>query len=52
MVDLPPVERVIGGKEMANRIQGPYDGPIRIPIRLIPNAISQVGFTKITGKEF
>jgi sarcosine reductase len=52
MVDLPPVERVIGGKEMANKIQGPFDGTIRIPIRLIPNAISQVGFTKITGKEF
>lgn len=52
MVDLPPVERVIGGKEMAIRIQSPFDGPMRIPIRLIPNAISQVGFTKITGKEF
>jgi len=52
MVNLPSVERVIGGKTMAIDIQGPFDGPMRIPIRIIPNAISQVGLTKITAEEF
>lgn len=52
MVDLPPVERVIGGDQMGMGIDGPFDGPIRIPIRLIPNAISHVGLTKLTAEEF
>jgi glycine reductase len=52
MVDLPEMERVIGGESMAIDIQGPFDKPMRVPIRMIPNAISQVGFTKITTEEF
>ena len=52
MVDLPSVEQVIGGKTMAIDIQGPFDGAMRIPIRMLPNAISQVGLTKITAEEF
>ncbi len=52
MIELPPVKRVIGGDTMAIDIQGPFDGPMRIPIRMIPNAISQVGLTKITVGEF
>lgn len=51
MVDLPPMERVIGGKEMAMGMKGPFDGSMRIPIRLIPNAISHVGFTHVRGEE-
>ena len=52
MIDLPSVERVMGGKEMAMGMKGPFDRPMRIPIRLIPNAISHVGFTHVTGEEF
>ncbi len=52
MVDLPSMERVIGGKSMANDIDGLFDKPMRIPIRMIPNAISQLGFTKVTTEEF
>lgn len=52
MVNLPSVERVIGGREMSIGIKGPFEKPIRIPIRLIPNAISPIGFTKLTGEEF
>jgi glycine reductase len=52
MVNLPPVERVIGGDKMAVGIPGPYDGPMTIPIRFIPNAVSQAGLTKITTEEY
>lgn len=52
MVDLPSMELVIGGKSMAIDIQGPFDKPMRVPIRMIPNAISQLGFTKVTTEEF
>lgn len=52
MIELPSVERVIGGKTMAIDIEGPFDGPLKIPIRMLPNAISQVGLTKITTGEF
>jgi sarcosine reductase len=51
MVDLPSMERVIGGESMAIDIQGPFDKPMRVPIRMIPNAISQLGFTKVTTEE-
>ena len=50
MVDLPSVKRVIGGEAMVN-ISGPFDGPMRIPVRMFPNAISHVGFTNITAEE-
>jgi len=33
-------------------LHGPFDGPMRIPVRLIPNAISQVGLSKLTMEEF
>jgi sarcosine reductase len=52
MVDLPSVERVIGGEKIAVGIEGPFDSPIKIPIRVIPNAVSQVGFSKIIGEEY
>jgi hypothetical protein len=52
VIELPPVKRVIGGKTMAIDIQGPFEGPMKIPIRMLPNAISQVGLTKITAEEF
>ena len=51
-VDLPAMERVVGGESMAIDIQGPFDKAMKIPIRMIPNAISQLGFTKVTTEEF
>jgi sarcosine reductase len=51
MVDLPAMEQVIGGKSMAIDIQGPFDKPMKVPIRLIPNSISQLGSTKVTTEE-
>jgi glycine reductase len=52
-IELPPVQRVIGGKTMGpDSIQGPFDGPMKVPIRAFPNAISLVGLTRITAEEF
>ena len=51
IVDLPSVEKVIGGETMAIDIRGPFDGPMRVPVRMFPNAISHVGFTRITTEE-
>lgn len=51
IVCLPPVDRVIGGKTMIDT-QGPFDDTMKVPFRVIPNAISQVGLTKITTEEF
>ena len=46
-VDLSPMERIIGGERMAELKQG-LKGKLRIPIRFIPNGISQIGFTYLT----
>lgn len=52
MIELPPVDRVIGGDKMSVGIPGPYDGPMTIPMRFITNAISQAGLTKTTTEEY
>ena len=51
-ITLPPVERVIGGQTMGTDVLGPFDGPMKLPIRMFPNAISLVGLSKITTEEF
>lgn len=49
--DLSSMERVIGGQTMGTDVQGPFDGPMRLPIRMFPNAISLAGLSKITTEE-
>jgi glycine reductase complex component B subunit alpha and beta len=44
MIDLSPMERIIGGETMLELKQD-LTGRLKIPIRFIPNAISQLGFT-------
>jgi glycine reductase len=51
MTQLPSVERVIGGDKTSVGISGPFDRHLSIPIRLIPNAVSQIGSTVITAEE-
>jgi glycine reductase len=52
-VELPPVQRVIGGETMGvDNFEGPFDGPMKVPIRMFPNAISLAGLTKVTTEEF
>jgi hypothetical protein len=52
-VELPPVQRVIGGETMGvDNFEGPFDGPMKVHIRMFPNAISLAGLTKVTTEEF
>jgi glycine reductase len=50
MIDLPPMDKVIGGNTMLD-FNGDLQGKLKLPIRLIPNAISQVGLTYLTTEE-
>jgi glycine reductase complex component B subunit alpha and beta len=47
MTDLPAMERVVGGTFMYD-LGGDLQQSLHIPIRFIPNAISQAGFTHLT----
>ena len=50
MIDLPPMDKVIGGNT-APDLKGDLQGKINLPIRFIPNAISQAGLTYLTTEE-
>ena len=50
MIDLPPMDKVIGGSTMFD-FNGDLQGTLNLPIRFIPNAISQVGLTYLTTEE-
>jgi sarcosine reductase len=50
IIELPEVDRVIGGGSMVE-LSGNFKGCLRIPVRMIPNAISQAGFTRLTTEE-
>ena len=50
IVELPEVDRVIGGESMVE-LSGNLKGGLKIPVRMIPNAISQAGFTRLTTEE-
>jgi glycine reductase len=47
VIDLPAMERVIGGLEMID-FPGRLDGKLHIPLRVVANAISQLGLTYLT----
>jgi len=52
-IELPPVQKVIGGETMGvDNLEGPFDGSMKLPIRLFPNAISLAGLTKVTTEEY
>lgn len=50
MIDLPPMDHIIGGSTLLD-FNGDLQGKINLPIRFIPNAISQVGLTYLTTEE-
>jgi glycine reductase len=47
VIDLPAMDRVIGGLEMID-FPGRLDGKLHIPLRVVANAISQLGLTYLT----
>ncbi len=47
MIDLPAMNKVIGGLEMLD-FHGRLDGKLHIPIRVVANSISQLGLTHLT----
>jgi sarcosine reductase len=49
-MELPAVGRVIGGEALAG-IDVPPDGPLTVPVMMVPSATSQVGFTRLTTAE-
>ena len=49
-IELPAVERVIGGQALAG-LNDPPQGALRVPVMMIPSATSQVGFTRLTTVE-
>jgi hypothetical protein len=50
MIDLPPMDKIIGGNTLLD-VNGDLQGKLNLPIRFIPNAISQVGLTYLTTEE-
>jgi hypothetical protein len=50
MIDLPPMDKIIGGNTLPD-VNGDLEGKLNLPIRFIPNAISQVGLTYLTTEE-
>jgi len=50
MIDLPAMEKITGGHTMLD-FNGDLQGKLNLPIRFIPNAISQVGLTYLTTEE-
>jgi glycine reductase len=51
VVELPSMDKIIGGDTMFD-IEGSLQGGLNLPIRFIPNAISQVGLTYFTTEEY
>lgn len=47
IVDVPAVEKVIGGRSMFE-LAANLEGGLHLPIRFIPNAVNQAGFTYLT----
>jgi hypothetical protein len=50
MIDLPPMDKIMGGHTMLD-FNGDLQRKINLPIRFIPNAISQLGLTYLTTEE-
>ncbi len=50
MIDLPPMDKIIGGNFMPD-FAGDLQEKLTLPIRFIPNAISQAGLTYLTTGE-
>jgi glycine reductase len=50
MIDLQAVDKVIGGNTLLD-VNGDLQGKLNLPIRFIPNAISQVGLTYLTTED-
>lgn len=49
VIELPPMDKIIGGEKMSD-IAGDLKEKASIPVRSIPNAISQLGFTFLTAE--
>ncbi len=49
MIDLPAMDRVFGGVTMSD-FAGRLDESVRIPVRFIANAISQLGLTPVVAE--
>jgi glycine reductase len=49
-MELPAVERVIGGNALAGLSVPPHEA-LTVPVMMIPSATSQVGFTRLTTVE-
>ncbi len=49
VIELPPMDKILGGERMSD-IAGDLKGKVSIPVRSIPNAISQLGFTFLTAE--
>lgn len=50
IIDLPPMDEIIGGNTMPD-LTGDLQGKLSLPVRFIPNAISQAGLTYLTTEE-
>ena len=50
IIDLPPMEKIVGGDTMSD-IDGDLRRKTSIPVRSIPNAISQLGLTYLTTED-
>jgi len=51
LVHLPPMDQIIGGDTMPD-IQGNVSGELNLPLRFIPNGISQLGLTYLTTQGY
>ena len=51
LIHLPPMDQIIGGDTMPD-IQGSLIGKLNLPLRFIPNGISQGGLTYLTTQEY
>ncbi len=50
LITLPPMDRVIGGNRMHD-VTGDLQERVTLPIRFVPNAISQAGLTYLTTEK-
>ena len=51
IVELPAMARIIGGKRMPD-FDGDLGGGLHLPLRFIPNGISQAGLTYLRAEEY
>ncbi len=48
LVDLPAMDRVIGGSRLVGGPDQDLEGDITLPVWFIPNAVSQAGLTNLS----